>query len=454
MKFLRIPLHIQVILSMLMSLAFSYIYLHYDGSVAPLIYYLQPLGTLFINSLQLVVVPLIFTSLIVSINSIQDTKKLTRIGLKTIGLYLLTTLFAVSLGVGIGAYLQPGSFLSARIREILILQGSNTQVVYPVSPIARFIPENIFQLLGSNVNLLQIVLFAILCGIIISQIKTSKSDEPTPLLVALCEAIRDTFMQIMSLIMHLSPIGIFGMITSQLLIIGEANKSNIMLFIKGLIPYTVSVIGGLLIMIVLVYPLLVSLFTRLKWGTFMRYIYPAQLVGFSTSSSTAALRTTSEQVDKMGVARSIHQFVLPIGAVINIDGTALYQGVAIMFITQSFGLQLSWTQQLAVVIYVTLASVGEGGLPGGSLAGTAILLNMLGIPQESGLALIYLPDRILDMCRTATNITGDAAVATLIASMENKLKVPNKEKNKVVSSQPAAKEKKYRTIHKQKKDKK
>ena len=425
MKFLRIPLHVQVLVSMLCSLVFAYLYLYYDRDVATAIYYLQPIGTLFLNSLKLMIVPLIFTSLIVSINSIRDTAKLARIGLKTMGLYLLTTLFAVSLGVAIGSLLQPGFFLPASIRESLILQAQGGQIIYPVSSIGTIIPDNILKLFANNVNLLQIVLFAIFCGIIISQLDMKKkSHETGSTVVLLCEEIRDIFMRIMSYIMQLSPIGIFGMVAAQFLIIGASNKNNIVLFLKGLVPYTGAVIGGLLIMMLIIYPLLVTSFTKLKWTQFIRYIYPAQVVGFSTSSSTAAIRVTSEQVGKMGVAKSIRDFVIPIGAIVNIDGTAFCQGVAIMFIAQAFGLELSLFQQIGVIIYVTIASVGEGGLPGGSLAGTAILLSMLGVPQESGLALIYPVDNILDRIRTSANLTGDATVATLIASMEKKLDVP------------------------------
>lgn len=420
----RFPLYQQILLSMVCSVLFAYVYSSMGWNVGLIVKYLKPIGQLFIKSLKLLIVPLILSSLIYSVSSSEDMAKFSRIGIKTMGLYFLTTLFSVTLGVGLGIVMKPGRLFPKKTLESLG-EKYGGEVVGVDSVGNGGMPDNLFAMFSDNRNLLHIVIFAMMCGMLLYRLQPKKRDR----LVDLAESIRLLLMEIVHVIMRLAPFGVFGLVASELVITGQGDPTQIFMYLTSLLPYIGTVLGGLAFLGFLFYPLLVHLFTSVGFLSFIRTMYPAQLMAFSTSSSTAALRLTTERVASLGVERKVCEPLLSIGAVININGTALYQGIAIMFISQAFGKSLSLGEQIGVVLYVTIASIGEGGMPGGSLTGTAILLGILGIPEDRGLALIFLPDRILDMARSLVNITGDAFVTLVVASSEGKLRKKWRVKN-------------------------
>ena len=227
--------------------------------------------------------------------------------------------------------------------------------------------------------------------------------------------------------MRLAPVGVFALVASLLVEVAGDNPHEIFEILYALLWYVATTILGLAFMTFIVYPILLSLFTKVSYVKFFKGIHPAQLIAFTTSSSAAALPVTMERVEKhLGISEEISSFVLPLGATVNMDGTSLYQGITVVFIAQALGLDLSIATQLTIVVNVAISSIGVAGVPGGALVTATMLLQSIGIPA-AGLALILAPDRILDMCRTATNITGDAAVAVVIASSEGALTQGTKE---------------------------
>ena len=379
-----------------------------------LLVYTKPAGTLFLHLLQSMIVPLIITSLVTSMRNIEDTKELSRIATKTLLLYMFTTLLAVCLGVVFGSWIQPGKMLSTNLQAKLLSQYHGVASLKGVDIALELFPNNLFCLFSNNDYLLQIVLWSLCFGIALLQI----APEQQRPIIKLCTSLQANFVAMINSLMQLAPFGIFALFFSQLIEMGKGNSSVILAYLVGLIPYMMTVLCGLALMCFGVYPLLLKCFSDVGWRPFFKAVGTMQSVAFSTSSSTLALPTSIKEVGKLGVPKQITNFVLPLGAVINIDGTALYEGIAVMFITQAFGIDLSWYQQFFVVLYVTISSIGIGGIPSGSLVTIAFLLSKLGIPIEPGIALIFLPDRILDMCRSATNVTGDAAVAILVAASE------------------------------------
>lgn len=424
----RIPIHIKIIAGLLLGLLYGIasIQLGWDASFT--IDYIKPFGTLFINALKMIAVPLVLASLIVGVANIGDISKLSRIGGKTITLYLITTVIAVTLGLVMVNIIQPGKKLPMETREnLMALYGSDvvnktTEVGElkkqgPLQPVVDIVPENIFKSATDNGSMLQIVFFALIVGIALLQIPKEKGKT----VINFFDGLNDVIIKIVEYIMLLAPYGVFALIASLIVELAGDNPSKAFEILYALLWYSLTIIIGLLIMAFLIYPLLFKLFTKIKYKDFFKGMRPAQLLGFSTSSSSATLPVTMRQVEEeLGVSEEISSFVLPLGATINMDGTSLYQAVAAVFIAQALGLELSIGQQLVIILTATLASIGSAGVPGAGIVMLIIVLESIGVPV-AGIALIMAPDRILDMCRTVVNITGDAAVTIVVASTEGEL---------------------------------
>ena len=387
--------------------------------------WIKPWGKVFINLLKLIAVPLVFASLIKGVGSLSDISKLSRIGGKTICIYLFTTVVAVTFGLLLVNIIQPGTSFSEEKRIELkeqyasnaaskIASAKDVKEDGPLQFIVDMVPSNFIQATGNNKNMLQVIFFAILFGIAMVMLPTEK----TSIVKGFFDGVNDIILQIVDLIMLTAPFGVFALLGGLVVDFG----GSVELF-QALGIYSLSVVIGLLLMIMVVYPLILKSFTKLKYFDFFKGIAPAQMLAFSTSSSAATLPVTMERCeDHLGVSEEISSFVLPLGATINMDGTSLYQAVAAVFIAQAFGYDLDLSQQLTIVLTSTLASIGAAAVPGAGMVMLVIVLSSIGIDPE-GIALIFAVDRLLDMLRTVVNVTGDATVATVVAVTEGQLKV-------------------------------
>ena len=431
----KFPVHIQIMIGLVLGLFFAILSTKLGIPASFTIHYIKPFGTIFLNSLKLVAIPLIFASLVVGVTSIEDVTKLSRIGGKTFMIYTATTILAVVIGLLIANLLRPGAAISAqtrsRLTELYANQAEQQRVTLeqiketaPLQALIDLVPENLVETMSSNLNLLQVVLIAIFFGVALLKIPPRKSKP----VILFFEGLNEAITEVIRFIMRLAPIGVFALVSSLLIEVAGDSSDDIFDVLYGLLWYVATVTLGLSLMTFIVYPTLLKAFTKVSYIDFFKGVRPAQLVAFTTSSSSAALPVTMERVEKhLGVSEEVSSFVLPLGATVNMDGTALYQGIAIVFIAQALGLELSISAQLVIVANVAASSIGVAGVPGAAMVTTAMILQAIGIPA-SGLALILAPDRILDMCRTATNITGDAAVAVIVASSEGELTEGGNEK--------------------------
>lgn len=386
--------------------------------------WIKPWGKIFINLLKLIAVPLVFASLIKGVSSLSDISKLSRIGGKTIGIYLFTTVVAVTFGLLLVNIIQPGTSFSEEKRMELkeqyasnaaskIASAKDVKEDGPLQFIVDMVPSNFIQATGNNKNMLQVIFFAILFGIAMVMLPKEK----TSVVKAFFDGVNDIILQIVDLIMLTAPYGVFALLGGLVVDFGGSAE-----LFQALGIYSLSVVIGLLLMIMVVYPLILKSFTKLKYFDFFKGIAPAQMLAFSTSSSAATLPVTMERCeDHLGVSEEVSSFVLPLGATINMDGTSLYQAVAAVFIAQAFGYDLDLSQQLTIVLTSTLASIGAAAVPGAGMVMLVIVLSSIGIDPE-GIALIFAVDRLLDMLRTVVNVTGDATVATVVAATEGQLK--------------------------------
>tara|TARA_B100000780_G_scaffold130524_1_gene91490 strand:- start:1062 stop:2339 length:1278 start_codon:yes stop_codon:yes gene_type:complete len=384
--------------------------------------WIKPFGTIFINSLKLIAMPLILASLIKGVSDLKDISKLSTIGGRTILIYLCTTVLAVLIGLVLVNTIAPGNSIKESTRNELMSAYENDaakkqsaaakqQESGPLQALVDIVPSNIFDATTNNRNMLQVIFFALFFGIGIILIPEEKS-RPVK---AFFDSFNSVILKLIDIIMLASPYGVFALLAALVV-----ESPSLDLF-KALGAYSLTLVFGLALMIV-IYVILVKVFTGVSPKYFMNGIAPAQLLAFSTSSSAATLPVTMERVEKhLGVDKEVSSFVLPIGATINMDGTSLYQAVAAVFIAQAFGLGLSIEVQLGIILTATLASIGAAAVPGAGMVMLVIVLGQAGIP-EAGLALIFAVDRPLDMCRTITNVTGDAAVSMLVAKSVGKLK--------------------------------
>ena len=396
--------------------------------------WIAPFGTIFINLLKLIAVPLVLASLITGVASLADLRKLGRIGGKTIAIYLSTTVVAIVIGLVIVNSLRPGDrvpeSMQAQLKATYAAATSDREALAaeasergPLQAFVDMVPDNFFGAASNNRNMLQVVFFSILMGIGIIGIKEEKAKT----LLDFFHAMNDVIIRLVDIIMMMAPIGVFALMASTITSVAGDDVSNVVDLVGALGYYGLAVILGLFIHMSVTYPLLLKLFSPVSLKRFIFGIAPVQLVAFSTSSSGATLPITMEACEKkIGVSEEVSSFVLPLGATINMDGTALYQGIAAVFIAQALGMDLGLGAQLTIVLTALLASIGTAAVPGAGIIMLVIILESVGIPSE-GLALIIGVDRILDMARTVTNVTGDATVATIVAASEGQLRIPEAE---------------------------
>jgi Na+/H+-dicarboxylate symporter len=420
----KLELHWQILIGMGLGIAFAYVLSFFSWGSDFITDWIKPFGSMFINALKLIAVPLILASLIKGVSDLKDISSLSQMGLRTILTYLATTVIAVTIGLAIVNIFEPGKSIKSETREELVqsyggdaeLTRQNAQQQKdsgPLQALEDLVPDNFFGAASSNSNMLQVIFFAIFFGIGMILIPEKKSRP----IKDFFDSLNEVVLKMIDLIMLAAPYGVFALLAA---LVVEAPSAD--LFI-ALAFYGLCVVGGLIIMIG-VYALIIGIFTKKSPRFFLNGISPAQLLAFSTSSSAATLPVTMERVEEhLGVHPQVSSFVLPIGATINMDGTSLYQAVAAVFIAQAFGLELSFVAQLGIIATATLASIGSAAVPGAGMVMLVIVLGQAGIP-EAGLALIFAVDRPLDMLRTSVNVTGDAAVAMLVAKSQNKLGDP------------------------------
>ncbi|MCH7976250.1 MAG: dicarboxylate/amino acid:cation symporter [Bacteroidetes bacterium] len=394
--------------------------------------WIAPFGTIFINGLRLIAVPLVLASLVMGVASLSDLRKLSRIGGKTIGIYLVTTAVAITIGLVIVNVMQPGEFIPPELRDQLMStyadDAAGREVAAgaasdrgPLQFMVDMVPSNFFAAASNNRNMLQVVMVALFLGIGLIQLTKEKAKP----LLDFFGSLNDVIIRLVDVIMMLAPVGVFALIAATITSVTGDDPSQVIGLLSGLGVYCIAVLLGLTIQTVLVYPTILKLFSPMGLKTFFSGIGPAQLVEFSPSSSGATLPVTMERCEeKLGISEEVSSFVLPLGATINMDGTAMYQAIAAVFIAQALDLGLGFGAQLTIILTALLASIGTAAVPGAGIIMLVIILEAIGVPT-AGIALILGVDRILDMCRTVTNITGDATVATVVAASEGQLSIPN-----------------------------
>ncbi len=475
----KIPIHWQIIIGLLLGVLWA-ICSSFLGWSDFTLNWIDPFGKIFIKLLKMIAVPIVLFSLIKGVSELADISKLGKLGFKTLGIYILTTVIAVSIGLSLVNIFKPGDTISNdqkivnRIQYELWCEESGNKIkdgkhflsnpayksevdsakvnfnkqkedfsndesllkrkenvgkqkdARPLQFLVDIVPSNIFQSLTDLKSMLQIIFFAAFFGAVLLLISKEKAQPVN----ALIDGLNDVFLKMVDLIMKAAPFFVFALLAGKLSELTKDDPSKLFDTFYSLGAYCLVVLGGLFLMAFVFYPLLVLFFTgkNIGYAGFFKRISPAQFLAFSTSSSAATLPITIECVrDRIGVSKEITSFVLPIGATVNMDGTSLYQAVAAIFLAQYFGVDLELSQQLTIIITATLASIGSAAVPGAGVVMLMIVLESVGLNAE-WVALILPVDRILDMCRTVVNVTGDATVATVIASSERKLEVIPDEK--------------------------
>ena len=420
----KLALHWKILIGMVLGVLIGVVFSNFEGGKEIIQDWIKPFGKIFINSLKLIAVPLILASLIKGVSDLKDISKLSKMGLRTIALYIFTTVIAVSIGLILVNMIKPGNSISDKTRKELVQNYAENAVKYknaaekqkdsgPLQALVDLVPQNIVKAASNNRNMLQVIFFAVFFGIGLILIEEKKAKPVKDFF----DGFNEVILKMIDLIMLAAPYGVFALLAALVV-----ESPSVDLF-KALGWYALTVGLGLTIMI-LFYNFLVAVFTKKSPSFFMKGIAPAQLLAFSTSSSAATLPVTMERVtEHLGVDEEVSSFVLPIGATINMDGTSLYQAVAAVFIAQAFGMDLTLGQQLGIIVTATLASIGSAAVPGAGMVMLIIVLQQAGIP-EAGLALIFAIDRPLDMCRTTVNVTGDATVAMIVAKSVGKLGEP------------------------------
>jgi Na+/H+-dicarboxylate symporter len=417
MKLSRLQLHTKILIGLLLGVIFG-VLANQWGFSDIVLNYIKPIGSAFIRLISMVVVPLVFASLLVGTASLNDIRKLGRIGIKTVAYYLCTTIIAISIGLLLANTFRPGAGLSEETRTELIKSqseqaesqiGTDREKPTITGILLNIIPTNPVKSFEDG-NMLQIIFLALLTGICLSLIPSPK----TQLVINFFEGVNEVVILMVRIIMKLAPYGVFALISA---VVADFGLGILLILLK----YSLVVIVGLILHVTIVYSSAIKIFSKQRIGTFFRGIRPAQLIAFSSASSSATLPVTMECTEKnLGVPGQVASFALPLGATINMDGTALYQGVSAVFIAQFYGMGLTLPQQLTIVLTAVLASIGTAGTPMAGVITLAIVLKSIGVPLE-GIALIMGVERILDMCRSVVNVTGDASCAVVVASSEGEL---------------------------------
>ncbi|QUX91573.1 dicarboxylate/amino acid:cation symporter [Marinomonas sp. A3A] len=366
---------------------------------------LKPLGTLFIKAIKMLIVPLVFCSLVVGVTSMQDTRKMGRVGLKSIVLYLGTTAVAITIGLGLGTIFSPGASLNM---DASAVSQATKEAPTLVQTLLNMIPTNPVDALAAG-NILQIIVFALGLGIAL----TLSGEKGKPA-IAVFESLAEAMYTLTGLVMKLAPYGVFGLMA------WVAGKYGLEILLP-LIKVVAVVYLGSIIHVVIFYSGLISVLGHLNPLPYLKGIANPAAVAFTTTSSSGTLPASIKAArEELGVSKGISSFVLPLGATINMDGTALYQGVCALFIAQAFGVDLEFSDYIVIIATSTLASIGTAGVPGAGMIMLSLVLTTVGLPIE-GLAIIAGIDRILDMARTTVNVCGDLMVSTLVAKSENEL---------------------------------
>ena len=458
----NIPLYLQIIIGIVLGAVWAVLssYLGWQEFTAD---WIDPFGKIFINLLKLIAIPLILFSIISGIVSLGDPKDLGKLGARTLGLYLLTTVIAVSLGLVLVNVWKPGKALADDVRlenrisyELWAIQNNieikdgkkyserpeNSEIVKakaaqlnlssenemvakykpkakqgPLQPLVDLVPQNIMNALAGNGSMLQIIFFAIFFGIAILYVPAEKSK----VLIGFFDGASEVFIKMVDIIMKGAPFFVFALMAGVVNDIAGDDLAKILEIFKGLGTYSGTVLTGLILMAFAIYPgILKLLVPRRKFFDFLRGISPAQALAFSTSSSAATLPVTFECVEEnLGVDKKTAGFVLPIGATVNMDGTSLYQAVAVVFLAQIHMIDLTLGQQIIVVLTATLASIGSAAIPSAGIVMLMVVLQSVGL-NPAWIAIILPVDRVLDMVRTTVNVTGDASVSVIIDEYASK----------------------------------
>jgi len=405
----KIKLHTKIFIGLILGVVVGLVF----GEKALII---EPVGTIFLRLITMIVVPLVLVSLMLGTASLGDIRKLGRIGFKTIVYFMITTMIAISIGLVLANIVKPGTGLNEEVKaELYKSYESKAQVSIQRMEekpslkdiLINVVPTNPVKALIDG-NMLQVIFLGLLFGLILTLIKKSKSE----MLIKFLDGVNDAIIQVVHIAMRLAPYGVLALIAA---VIGQYGVNILVTLLK----YSLVVVGGLVIYTISVNSLSLSLLGRMNPLLYFKAVKEAMIIAFSTSSSNAALPVSLECVEHIGVPREYSSFVIPLGATINMDGTALYQGVAAVFIAQIYGIPLVLTDQITIVLMATLASVGAAGVPAAGIITLAMVLTQIGIPLE-GIALILGVDRFLDMCRTTTNIIGDMTCSVVIKQTEER----------------------------------
>ncbi|PKP44861.1 MAG: dicarboxylate/amino acid:cation symporter [Bacteroidetes bacterium HGW-Bacteroidetes-12] len=467
----KLALHWKIIIGLLLGICWAFLSANFGWSVFTK-NWIAPWGEIFINLLKLIAIPLVLFSIIVGISGLSDIKKLGRVGFKTLAIYLITTVFAVSLGLILVNTIKPGnqldknqqiknriayelwanengieikdhkSFLTNEkyadfvndastqyesekekiASDVTIAErqqeAKKTKEAGPLAFLIEMVPSNIFVSLSNNKLMLQIIFFAIFFGIVLLMIDKKKANTVSEII----DGFNEVFLKMVDVVMKAAPFFVFALMAAKLSEMAGDSPKAIQDIIINLGWYSVVVVIGLAIMIFVIYPLIATSVLRMKYFKFFKHISPAQLLAFSSSSSAATLPITMECVnDNLKVPEEVSSFVLPIGATVNMDGTSLYQAVAVIYLAQIHLIELDLAQQLTIVATATLASIGSAAVPSAGLVMLMIVLDSVGL-NPAWIAIIFPVDRILDMMRTVVNVTGDITVSSVIARSEGFMK--------------------------------
>lgn len=415
-KFKSMPLYLKILAGMILGVLFGAIVIRFDGGSGFVFDYVKPFGDIFMRTLKLIAVPLIVISLLRGVGNLGNVTSLRGMGVRTLLIYVGTTLIAIFVGLGFGELISPGGIVSSESAAQLqqaygsVVSAGESGVEQlaaqsPLKPLVDMFPENMFGAMATNGNMLQVIVIAILLGVAMLLVG-KKVSEPFMKVLDSLDAI---VLKVVDIVMMYAPFGVFALMCSMV-----ADSAGDLMLLGALGMYALTVILALLTLIFVVYPLLIRSFGGVGIGKFFRAMAPVQLLAFTTSSSAATLPLNMETVrQKLGVSDETSSFVLPVGVTINMDGTSCYQIIAALFIAQVMGVSLGWQEIAILVATTTISSIGTPGIPGGSIVVLVMVLSSIGIPA-AGLALIMGMDRPLDMLRTVVNVTGDATVATIV----------------------------------------
>ncbi|CAL2081344.1 dicarboxylate/amino acid:cation symporter [Tenacibaculum sp. 190524A05c] len=426
----KLALHWKILIGMVLGIVFGVVMTSIEGGAGFVGNWIKPFGSIFVKLLKLIAVPLIIASLIKGISDLKDISKFKNIGLRTIGIYIGTTVIAITIGLLLVNIVKPGEGISEETINKLTQTYANSDGVQakiaeasrqknsgPLQFLVDMVPDNAMKAMSNNKAMLQVIFFTIFFGISMLLIGEKKSQP----LKNFFDSLNEVVLKMVDLIMLFAPYAVFALLAN---VVVSSNDPDLLF---ALLKYGLTVVSGLLLMVVF-YTVIMSIFVKKNPFWFLKQISPAQLLAFSTSSSAATLPVTMERVEEhVGVDKEVSSFVLPVGATINMDGTSLYQAVAAVFIAQALSFDLSFADQLTIILTALLASIGSAAVPGAGMVMLVIVLEAVGFPADKlaiGLALIFAVDRPLDMCRTVINVTGDATVATLVAKSVGKLGDP------------------------------